>query len=398
MQFRIAFCFILFIPAGVFLMNSCERGNKNNQQVRKKAVPEDLGRIGALPDTFRYPEDNPPNSEKIELGRLLFYDPILSGGKDVSCATCHHPEFMYAESLEISIGVNGTGLGEHRKFNTPNDIPFTKRNAQSLLNTAFNGIDVNGNYSPEKAPMFWDLRASGLEAQAQLPIKTFEEMRGHLFEEEEISKVVVKRLTAIAAYRNLFKKAFPTSTSITMNQIAKLLATFQRSLIANNSNFDKYMRGDKSALSSSEIEGMNLFMTTGCARCHNGPMLSDFKTHVMGVADNEKGAVPDSGFQHSFAFRTPSLRNLRFTRPYMHSGKVQTLESVLTFYEDLHGKELPNINVKREKLDPLALKLKVDFKNINAIIEFLNTLNDDHFDKKIPAAVPSGLPVGGKIK
>jgi cytochrome c peroxidase len=398
MQLRIPFCVILFIMAGVFLMNSCQPGDKNNQEVRKKKEPEDLGQIGALPDTCRYPADNPPSIEKKELGRLLFYDPILSGGKEVACATCHHSEFMYAESLEISIGVNGSGLGEHRKFNNQNDIPFTKRNSQSLLNTAFNGIDINGNYSPEKAPMFWDLRANGLEEQALLPIKTFEEMRGHGFEEGQISEVVVKRLTAIAAYRNLFRKAFPGSTAIGMDQITKSLATFQRSLIANNSRFDQYMRGNKSALSNREIEGMALFITTGCARCHSGPMLSDFKTHVMGIADNEKLAVSDSGFQHSYAFRTPTLRNLRFTRPYMHSGKIQTLENVLTFYEDLQGKELPNKNVKREQLDPLALKLKVDFKNINPIIEFLNTLNDDHFDKEIPASVPSGLPAGGRIK
>ena len=82
----------------------------------------------------------------------------------------------------------------------------------------------------------------------------------------------------------------------------------------------------------------------------------------------------------------------------MHSGKIQTLEDVLSFYEDLPGKDLPNKKVQKENLDPLALKLNVDFKNINTIIEFLNTLNDDHFDKKIPASVPSGLPVAGRIK
>lgn len=381
-------------------MNSCQPGNQQEQQEpeRAKKEPDDMGRIAALPDTCRYPADNPPTSEKTALGRLLFYDPILSGGKDVACATCHHPEFGYAESLEISIGVNGSGLGEQRTFNTPNDIPFTKRNSQSILNTAFNGIDINGNYSPEKAPMFWDLRASGLEAQAQFPIKTFEEMRGHGFEEAQVTQAVVKRLNAIAAYRNLFSKAFPGSTAITIDQVAKSLAAFQRTLIANNSRFDRYMRGDQSALSSREIEGMNLFISTGCARCHNGPMFSDFKTHVMGVADNEKLASSDSGYQHAYAFRTPTLRNLRFTRPYMHSGKIQTLEDVLSFYEDLPGKDLPNKKVQKENLDPLALKLNVDFKNINTIIEFLNTLNDDHFDKKIPASVPSGLPVAGRIK
>lgn len=398
MQSRVACCLLLLITACVFLVNSCQSHTATNQQSAKKNEPANLGSIDALPDTCRQPANNPSSSQKIAVGRLLFYDPILSGGKDIACATCHHPEFRYAESLEISIGVNGKGLGEHRMFNQHNDIPFTKRNSQSLLNTAFNGIDVNGSYLPEKAPMFWDLRAEGLEQQATMPVKTFEEMRGHGFDETHIEAEVVKRINHIPAYRSLFQKAFPGTETISMDDISKALASFQRSLLANNSRFDKYMRGDRTAMSEREVEGMALFIKTGCARCHSGPMLSDFKTHVMGVADNEKLPVSDSGYQKSYAFRTPSLRNLRYTRPYMHSGKIQTLENVLGFYEDLQGKDLPNKNVQRSMLDPLALKLKVDFKNINPIVEFLGTLNDDNFDKKIPASVPSGLPVGGSIK
>lgn len=388
---------LLIIISGIFI-NGCNPVDKNNTQIRTKKVIDDFGQISALPDSCLYPINNPYSIEKKELGRLLFYDPILSGNRDISCATCHHPEFRYAESLDISIGVNGTGFGQHRKFNANNDIPFTKRNSQSLLNVAFNGIDVNGAYSPEKSPMFWDMRARGLEEQAILPIKTFEEMRGHKFAEGQIIDEVVKRINNIPLYRTLFKNAFNTGSSVTIDQISQSLANFQRSLLSNNSRFDKYIRGNKSALSEREIEGMALFIKTGCARCHNGPMFSDFKTHVMGVVDNEKLAVSDSGYQHTYAFRTPSLRNLRFTRPYMHSGKMQTLEQVLNFYEDLAGKELPNTNVKREQLDTLASALKLAFADINEIIEFLNTLNDDNFDKKIPLSVPSGLPVGGKIK
>ena len=158
------------------------------------------------------------------------------------------------------------------------------------------------------------------------------------------------------------------------------------------------MRGDASALSTRELEGMDLFLSSGCARCHSGPMLSDFKTHTMGVAENEKLGYSDSGYQRTYAFRTPTLRNLRFTRPYMHSGKVATLEDVLTFYEDIHGDELPNKHVSKNDLDPLAKKVNVEFKNINLIVEFLNTLNDPKYDRVVPASVPSGLPVGGRIK
>lgn len=387
----------LLIIGSLLLIEACRNPASNPPAISKKKET-DPGTIAALPLEFVSPADNPTTPEKIELGRLLFYDPLLSGNRDVSCATCHHPEFGYAESLDVSIGVNGRGLGQSRSFNKPNDIPFTKRNSQSLLNIAFNGIDNNAQYHPHTAPMFWDLRASGLEEQALEPIKTLEEMRGFGFSEHEILPEVIRRLNTIAEYKKLFKDIFPDEETITAQNLAKALAAFQRSLIANNSRFDQYMRGDKTAMSTREIEGMELFISSGCARCHGGPMLSDFKPHVLGVAENDKLAFADSGFQQSFAFRTPTLRNLRRTRPYMHNGKIQTLESVLTFYEDLQGKELQNKNLTRQHLDTLAKMVRVDFKHINTIVEFLNTLNDEDYDRQIPERVPSGLPVGGLIK
>ncbi len=398
MHSRIFRCGILLLITVGFLVSACGPAGQDREVISEKKAPLYLGAIDALPLTYKSPADNPSTPEKIELGRLLFYDPILSGGKEVACASCHHPEFGYAEDLDLSIGVNGTGLGEKRRFNNNNDIPFTKRNAQSLLNTAFNGIDEDGDYDPDKAPMFWDLRAHSLEEQAFMPVKTMEEMRGHGFEEGNIDAEIVRRLNRIPKYRDLFKQVFTGDSAVTDKNVSRALAAFQRSLLANNSPFDRYMRGDESAFSSSEKDGMQLFINTGCARCHNGPMLSDFKTHVMGVADNEKRVLSDSGYHGNYAFRTPTLRNLRFTRPYMHDGKIQTLEDVLNFYEDLHGKEIPNKHVRREQVDSLAMMLNVEFKNISSIVEFLNTLNDGNYDKKIPASVPSGLPVGGKIQ
>ena len=112
--------------------------------------------IRALPTHVIAPADNPTTPEKIALGRLLFWDPILSGHKDVACATCHHPDFGYAENLDVSIGVNGTGLGANRTFATGTLAHFVKRNSQTVLNTAFNGIGVTGHYAPVAAPMFWD--------------------------------------------------------------------------------------------------------------------------------------------------------------------------------------------------------------------------------------------------
>ena len=145
MRSRIFLLLFSVIAAGTAIFPACQDASSSKETSRKSKEPDDPGRITALPDTCKYPADNPYSVEKKELGRLLFYDPILSGGKDVACATCHHPEYGYAESLEISIGVNGTGLGEQRRFNAHNDIPFTNRNSQSVLNTAFNGTDINGH-------------------------------------------------------------------------------------------------------------------------------------------------------------------------------------------------------------------------------------------------------------
>lgn len=397
MRLKVIIVLVALICSCLIMIESCKSPVDERKSAHRRKEQVDPGTIAALPETYASPADNPTTTQKIELGRLLFYDPVLSGSNDVACATCHHPEFGYAESLPLSIGVNGRGLGEQRHFNSRNNIPFTKRNAQSLLNVAFSGIDPQGNYIPAEAPMFWDLRAGGLEEQAMMPVRTLEEMRGYGYGEEEITDEVAKRVGKIAAYRKLFKSAFGTDDAVSVANISKALASFQRSLVANNSRFDKYMRGDKTAMSAREIEGMQLFMSSGCARCHSGPMFSDFKTHVLGVAENELLPVPDSGFKKSFAFRTPTLRNLRFTRPYMHNGKIQTLKDVLTFYEDLPGKDLPNPHVKKEQLDTLAGMVKVKFSDINTIIEFLNTLNDENYDREIPVSVPSGLPVGGNI-
>jgi cytochrome c peroxidase len=377
---------------------ACTHRSGKEPIARPKKKELSKGFIAALPRNVKHPADNPYSDEKAELGRLLFYDPVLSGPKDVSCATCHHPDFGYAESLELSIGIGGKGLGMQRKFVSNNGIPFTKRNSQSVLNTGFNGIDENGNYDPSQAPMFWDLRARGLEEQSLHPIRQLEEMRGLQIKEDKMVAVVIGRLKAIPEYRSRFKKAFGNGGDINEDNLAKAIACFERTLVSNNSRFDQYMRGDVTKMSMGEKEGMELFIEAGCARCHSGPMLSDFKVHVIAAPDADKRAEVDSGFQGTFAFRTPSLRNLRFTAPYMHSGKIGNLTDVLTFYEDLRGNTLRTRHVEPGDLDTLAKMIRVEFKDISRIVEFLNTLNDGDYDKKIPSAVPSGLPVGGYIE
>ena len=366
-----------------------------------EARSQQPGHFAPLPQTAKAPEDNATSSQKIVLGRVLFWDPILSGHRDVACATCHHPRFGYAENLDVSIGVSGVGLGSERQFTLGGSIPFVKRNSQPILNTAFNGMDEAGRYDPSRAPMFWDLRATSLEAQALEPVKTFEEMRGDAYPEDRAVASVVARLQGIAEYRSLFAAAFREDPAVNAANLGKALASFQRSLVANNAPFDRYMRGDASAMTGEQIRGMRRFERVGCINCHNGPMFSDYKPHVLGVPDNQKLPTSDKGIKDTYAFRTASLRNLAYTAPYMHSGAFGSLERVLNFYDDVQGRRGErnrNANLRRDQLDPLLQRLRGVDDDEGALIAFLNALNDDSFDKTVPSRVPSGLHPGGSIQ
>jgi len=369
---------------GILIFSSCQREEGLQQD-------NNITDIAALPETVTFPSNNPYSTAKFELGRTLFWDPILSGSKDVACATCHHPDLGYADGRDLSSGVNGIGLGSNR---TNGDV--VKRNAPTIINTAFNGIDIDGNYNPNTAPMFWDNRVSGLEEQALLPILSKEEMRGETIAEADIVNVVVERLNAMPTYRNLFATAFGSQT-INETQIVQALATFQRNIVANNSPFDDYMRGDPNALNNQEIRGLNTFINSGCANCHSGPMFSDYDLHTLSVPDHS--LVDDSGATGNFDFRTPSLRNLEFTAPYMHNGSFDDLRDVLDFYNDISRRngDSQNPNVGDNQIAQDARDLQINREDIDDIITFLNTLNDENFDKFIPQSVPSGLSVGGNI-
>lgn len=351
--------------------------------------------FSALPRNVQAPADNPQSADKIALGRLLFWDPILSGNKDVACASCHHPRDGYAENRDLSIGVNGVGFGRNRRFVSPNAVPFVKRNSPTILNVGFTGMDRAGTHNPADAPMFWDMRVASLEAQALEPIKSFEEMRGSAYPEDKAVGEVVARLNAIPEYRAAFAKAFGDENAVGAANLGRAIAAFERSLLANNTPFDRYMRGERSAMTPAQIEGMRRFERVGCAECHNGPMFSDYKPHVLGVPDNTKIAASDSGIKDSpYAFRTASLRNLRYTAPYMHSGVFDNLREVMDFYDDAPE----NPNVGRREVDRLVRALDDPDDEAAALIEFLGALNDDSFDKTIPARVPSGLAPGGRIQ
>ena len=364
-------------------------------------------RLAALPERPTAPADNPSTPERVALGRLLFWDPILSGQKDVACATCHHPSMGYADGLDLSIGANGAGLGRERAFIPDRPHRVVKRNSQTVLNVAFNGLTSGGDTSATAAPMFWDLRVRTLEAQALEPIKALDEMRGGTYPEDRALSTVVARLKGNRDYRRMFARAFGGDTPVNDANLGRALAAFQRTLVVSNTPFDRYMRGDTTALTAEQVRGMDRFQQIGCVNCHSGPMLSDFAAHVLAVPDSSKLPESDSGVNKTYAFRTPSLRNLSATAPYMHNGAFATLPEVVDFYRRVSrgggrrgGGAARGINpqVAREQIDPLARQLNMRGRGEQDLVAFLQTLDDPDFDRTIPERVPSGLPVGGRLQ
>ena len=337
------------------------------------------------------------DKSKEALGKLLFFDPILSGNRDVSCATCHHPDLGYADNLDLSIGTGGVGLGINRHFKNPNTSVFVKRNSQTILNTVFNGMNTNGNYNLTTAPMFWDSRVSSLELQALEPIKTMEEMRGGAFSEAVALDSVVARLRNIPQYQTLFTEIFGGAAAVSIANLGSAIASFERTLTARNSPYDRYIAGDRSALSNLQIQGIQAFKDAGCSSCHTGNMFSDYKLHTLSVPDNTKLLVTDKGANNTYSFRTASLRNLRLTAPYMHSGVFQNLDQVLQFYGRIAGGNSQNSNVNIRQVDPLIRQVRIGNRR-DQIVAFINSLSDETFDKTIPAEVPSKLLVGGNIR
>lgn len=367
----------------------------------------------------------------VELGRLLFWDPVLSGEMDVACATCHHPDFAYADGRALALGPRAVGLGPERVDLSGGEIPVVERNTPTVLNIAFNGVERrrrrgggrDDEFAPlpasvddgiaAQAPMFWDRRLRGLESQALVPLTVREEMRGDAYLEELAVDSVVARLREIPEYVTLFQEVFGTGTRIAAGQIADAVTAFERSLVTRNSPYDRFLAGDQDALTPQQRRGLEEFDDADCTNCHDGPVLSDFDLVAEGVAENPLLPEPDVG-DGRFRFRTPTLRNVALTAPYMHNGMLETLEEVLEFY-DRGRSENPNVadrGRRRRTTDDDVVgtatargRLSRRFRGVDNmseremtdIVAFLEALTDPEFDRTVPETVPSGLPPGGRI-
>ena len=366
------------------------------------------------------------NAAAVRLGRLLFWDPVLSGSRDTACASCHHPDFAYADGRDLSRGTGSVGLGPTRTDMSNGRVPVVKRNSPTILNVAFNGVDDDDDddgrprgrrrfgVTPQtlnqaRAPMFWDSRVRSLETQALEPLKALEEMRGLASPEAEAVDIVVARISRIPEYVALFEEAFGPRTTVDDSRIGDAIAAFERSLVAMNSPFDRFRAGDFDALTAQQRRGLETFDEVGCDRCHDGPMFSDFDHHAEGVPEHPLLAQPDAGAGR-FRFRTPSLRNVALTAPYMHNGMLATLQDVLRFYDNGRS-ENPKVSNERDgdrrgRNTNATARVSGQFRRVDDmsegemadIVAFLNALTDTNFDRTIPARVPSGLTPGGSIR
>lgn len=301
-----------------------------------------------LPRQVTAPESNPTTPAKVELGKKLFFDPRLSGDNKMSCATCHIPEKAYGDGLALSPGAEGKPL---------------ERNTQTCLNVGF------------FKSFFWDGRAASLEEQALGPIQSKVEMNQDLDELEA-------ELAAIPGYVTEFRKVFATKPN--RDGIGKSLAAFQRTLVTEPSPFDRFLAGEKDALSDQAKRGLELFRgDAGCIECHNGPLLSDGKFYRLGVSFKDEGRAKITGKKEDrYRFRTPGLRNIAETGPYMHDGSQKTLEEVVTFYfRGIPASGPDGLSLDAEALDFLS------FSDIDSMVAFLKSLSG-----KVPKITPPELP------
>ncbi|MAU01829.1 MAG: hypothetical protein CL608_32230 [Anaerolineaceae bacterium] len=298
---------------------------------------------------------NPTTDAKADLGRLLFFDPVLSANNDTACATCHQPDLGFADGRSTAIGPNGTELA---------------RNTPTLWNVGY------------AQNLFWDGRLDSLEAQSNIPLTHPDEMG------VTDTDALVAEVAAIGEYETMFNAAF--DDGVTLANIENALAAFQRTLITDNSPFDQYAAGDVDALTPSQRRGLALFRSgaTRCFECHTAPTFASDTFRVVGVPSDDPGRAGVTADGSEGAFKVPTLRNIALTAPYMHNGSLETLEAVVDFYADgggrLHGQENVDVFVQGFEL--------TDQERLD-LVAFLYALTDESGMPEVPTAVPSGLPV-----
>lgn len=322
--------FIILVVLGIGLVLTVAVMYAQESEAREQVAQ---GLFATLPDVPPIPEDNPMTPEKIELGKMLYFEPRLSASGVISCHTCHNLSLGGTDRLPTSLG---------HEFLTGG------RNAPTVLNAAFFNLQ------------FWDGRATGLEEQAQGPIQAGVEMAMP-------ANLAVQRIASIEGYLPYFEAAFPGEENpITFDNIAKAIATFERTLITPDDGLDRYLRGDVSALSDDAKRGMEIVAQVGCLACHNGPMLSTGILMPFQHGDDLGRATVTGEASDEYLFRVATWRNVSLTAPYFHDGSAETLEEAVRI--------MGSVQLKRELTED----------EVFYIVAFLNSLEGELPEITIP--------------
>jgi cytochrome c peroxidase len=300
---------------------------------------------------MRIPRNNPLTEAKIELGKQLFFDARLSRDNTVSCASCHDPKKGWSNGTAFATGIDGQVGG---------------RSAPTIINSGYSYFQ------------FWDGRAIQLEGQALGPIENPIEMDLKL-------PALVKKVSEIAGYRKQFKDVF--GGNVNANDIAKAIASFERTVLSGDAPYDRFKAGDKDALTESAQRGMKLFFNKGkCSSCHAGSYFSDAAFHNIGVGmdakDPDLGRIAVTKLEgDKGSFKTPTLREIARTAPYMHDGSQKTLHDVVEFYN--------KGGIKNPQLDEEIFPLKLTDKEIDDLVTFLKEgLSSSSYPDVEPPALP----------
>jgi cytochrome c peroxidase len=310
--------------------------------------PVDIAALKALfarPTEIPFPKDNAYTPEKAELGKTLFFDPRLSRVAVEACVSCHNPSFGWEDGRKTAVGDNMVAL---------------RRNSPSILNRAWGQA------------FFWDGRADSLEAQATGPITSTAEMNMSM-------DLLLDRLKAIPGYQERFNAVFP-GEGITASNIAKSIATFERTVVSAVAPFDHWIAGDEAAISDQAKHGFVVFNTTGqCTACHSGWTFTDDSFHDIGLpatTDLGRAEIVTGVAELERAFKTPGLRNIDQRAPYMHDGSVANLEGVLKHYV--------NGIVQRPSLSAAIKPVPLSDQDVSDVVAFLKTLTSEDRPMTLP--------------
>jgi cytochrome c peroxidase len=395
------------------------------------------------------PAPPPVTDELYRLGQALAFDKILSGNRNISCLTCHHPLLGTSDRRHLPLGEGGAGLGAGRSGG-----PIIPRNAPALFNlhtfdtmfwdSRIESDGAGGFHTPVGAAITPEMAAvleyGVVAAQAMFPVLSRVEMRGPVGSNEladidrrdvqGIWSAIMVRLSAIPEYVAMFEAAYPGTRfeDMTFAHAANAIAGFElRAFAALDSPWERFLAGDDAALSSQQLTGAKVFFNAGCASCHSGSSFSDFEHHNTALAQFgpgvRDGATGNDDFGRErvtgdpadrYAFRTPALVNVELTAPYGHVGQFADLETYVAHYIEprdnlldyditrhvndpaLHGLELDNSADVLAGRDPLLRRISLDEREVRRVVAFLRALTAESsrdLSGVVPGAVPSGLPV-----